>query len=234
MDHLDPTLREIWLMVLEEIEQQREIVVTKTEFNELKEIVRDLAAAQKRTEQRMGELAAAQQRTEQRVEELAQAQKRTEQRMEELANAQTQSQLEIAKLGREMQITRSQIGGLARTMAYALENEAYRQLPALLKTRAGLHFKERLIRTVIGGEEINFFAKAERDGQAVLVVGESVLKLDDVSKLKQVEQHVELVRQMLTEPVIPLIVTHFAHPVVLEKAYSKGIIVVQSFEWDEF
>jgi hypothetical protein len=220
MDHLDPTLREIWLMVLEEIEQQREMVVTKTEFNELKEIVRDLATAQKRTEQRMGELAAAQQRTEQRVEELAEAQK--------------QAQLEIAKLGREMQITRSQIGGLARTMAYALENEAYRQLPALLKTRAGLHFKERLIRTVIGGEEINFFAKAERDGQAVLVVGESVLKLDDVSKLKQVEQHVELVRQMLTEPVIPLIVTHFAHPVVLEKAYAKGIIVVQSFEWGEF
>lgn len=214
-------------MVLEEIEQQRELVVTKKEFNELKEIVRDLAHAQQRTERQMEKLATAQQRTEQRMEELAQAQT-------ELADAQKQAQLEIAKLGREMQITRTQVGGLARTMAYALENEAYRQLPALLKTRASLHFKERLIRTIIGGEEINFFAKAERDGQAVLVVGESVLKLDDVSKLKQVEQHVELVRQTLTETVIPLIVTHFAHPVVLEKACTKGIIVVQSFEWEVF
>lgn len=204
MDHLDPNLREIWLLVLAELEQQRDLVVTKTEFNELKEIVRDLAKAQQRTEQRM----------------------------EELAEAQTQAQLEIAKLGREMQTTRSQVGGLARTMAYSLENEAYRQLPALLKTRSGLLLKERLIRTVIGGEEIDFFAKAERDGQAMLVVGESVLKLDDVSKLKQVELHVELVRQTLAEPVIPLIVTHFAHPVVLEKAYGRGIIVVQSFEWE--
>lgn len=224
MDNLDPALREIWLMVLEELEQPRNLVVTKTEFNDLREIVRDLASAQKRTEHRMEELAQAQR-------ELASAQKRTEQRMEELADAQKQAQLEIAKLGREAQSTRSQVGGLARTMAYALENEAYRYLPGLLKTRSGLHFKERLIRTFIGGEEVNFFAKAERDGQTVLVVGESVLRLDDVSKLKQVEQHVELVHQTFEYPVIPIIVTHFAHPIVLEKACSKGIIVVQSFEW---
>jgi uncharacterized coiled-coil protein SlyX len=54
---------------------------------ELPSLVRALAEAQARTEQRMGELAQAQARTEQRVEELAQAQRGTEQRMGELAAA---------------------------------------------------------------------------------------------------------------------------------------------------
>src|SRR4030067_3689752 len=59
--------------------------VTKVEFNELKEVVKDLAEAQKRTELRVEELAEAQKRTELRIEEfaeaqrsLAEAQKRTE------------------------------------------------------------------------------------------------------------------------------------------------------------
>ncbi|MGQ9497926.1 MAG: hypothetical protein ACUVSP_06490, partial [Desulfotomaculales bacterium] len=76
-------------------------LVKTSDFNELKEIVRDLGAkmgelaqAQKQSETRLTrleavveELAQAQKRTEQRVEELAQAQKRTEQRVEELAQA---------------------------------------------------------------------------------------------------------------------------------------------------
>ena len=54
-------------LVYEELRQS----VTKTEFNELKGIVQELAQAQNRTEQQVEELAQAQNRTEQRVEELA-------------------------------------------------------------------------------------------------------------------------------------------------------------------
>jgi exonuclease VII small subunit len=53
--------------VLSEIVGQLERTVTREDFGELKQVVRDLGAAQ--------------QRTEQCVEELAQAQKRTEQTM---------------------------------------------------------------------------------------------------------------------------------------------------------
>ncbi len=102
LDHLDPRLREVFLLLIEELEQQ----VTKTEFNELKAIVADLtenrlarlenavialAEAQKRTEQRIGELTEAQQRAEQRltrledsIAELVEWQKRTEQRLTRL------------------------------------------------------------------------------------------------------------------------------------------------------
>ena len=58
----------------------RRLVLTE-ELLSLPQIVRDLAEAQQRTEQRVEELAEAQRRTEQRVEELAEAQRRTEQRI---------------------------------------------------------------------------------------------------------------------------------------------------------
>ena len=102
LEEIEPRLRGVLFAILEEIERQREETVTKKEFNELKEIVRELAEAQKRTEQRVEELAQAQKQTEIRltrlekvVEELAQAQKQTEIRLtrvekaiEELAQAQ--------------------------------------------------------------------------------------------------------------------------------------------------
>ncbi|HQG34443.1 MAG TPA: hypothetical protein PK175_06205, partial [Syntrophales bacterium] len=88
LDRLEPDLKEVLLSLLEEWERYREDTVTKVEFGELRDIVRDLAAAQQRTASRVEELAAAQQRTEARVEELAVAQQRTEARVEELAVAQ--------------------------------------------------------------------------------------------------------------------------------------------------
>lgn len=57
---------------------KEELEVRRTDFEELRGVVGDLAEAQKRTEIRMEELVQAQKRTEVRVEELVQAQKRTE------------------------------------------------------------------------------------------------------------------------------------------------------------
>jgi len=50
LEEVEPQLRGVLFAILEEIEQQREETVTKVEFNELKEIVRDLAKAQKQIE----------------------------------------------------------------------------------------------------------------------------------------------------------------------------------------
>ncbi|MCS6993771.1 MAG: hypothetical protein NZP74_08050 [Anaerolineales bacterium] len=85
-------------------EELRRLVLTR-EILELPEIVRELAQAQKRTEQRVEELAEAQKRTEQRVEELAEAQKRSEERLTrleqvvaELAEAQKRSEERLTRL----------------------------------------------------------------------------------------------------------------------------------------
>ncbi|MCU0615164.1 MAG: hypothetical protein MUD09_08830, partial [Desulfobacterales bacterium] len=100
IDKLEPGLREILFAILEEIGRQRKERVTKDDFQELKQIVRELVQAQARTEARMEELAQAQARTEVRMEELTQAQARTEARMEELAQAQARTEKELQKLAK--------------------------------------------------------------------------------------------------------------------------------------
>ncbi len=204
-------------LVYEELRQ----TVTKVEFNELKEVVRDLAQAQ---------------------QDLAQAQQRTEQRMEELAEAQQQTEKEIRILAKGLTETRSTVGGMARSMAYALENEAYRMIPALLKEKYGLELAERMVRTTIEGEEINLFGRGKRNGQEVLLVGETKSRLDERRLKKKKKQQKDIFEQLNDKlqavetaypdvELVPLVVTHYARPGILKQLQDKGIIVIQSFEW---
>ncbi len=74
LEKVDPTLREVLLAILEEIEKQRkqwEETVTKTEFNELKQIVSELAEAQKRTEEELKKLVGEHRKTREQLGGLA-------------------------------------------------------------------------------------------------------------------------------------------------------------------
>jgi hypothetical protein len=226
---ITPAIRKEIIQIIDD--RVKDVHVTKEDFSELKSIVRDIADTQKRTETRMEELTEAQKRTETRMEELAEAQKRTETRMEELAEAQTRTELSVAKLSDQQQTTRTELAGLARSVSYALENEAYRQLPLYLKEHYGIEVTERIVRLEMDGEEINLFARARKDGRDVLIVGEAELKLTSVGKLKQLEKHVALAGKKYEMECIPLMITHFARPQVFEAAQKKGILIVQSFEW---
>ena len=114
----------------------------------------------------MADLGAAQQRTEQRVEELAQSQKETSSEVTRLVHQVDRLVHQVDRVTKAVEITNSQVGGLGRSMAYALENEAYRHLPAYLAARHQLQVTQRFIRTEVGGKEINFFAEARRhDGE---------------------------------------------------------------------
>jgi hypothetical protein len=234
-------------------------LVKTSDFNELKAIVAELAAAQQRTEQRMGELAAAQQRTEQRMDELATAQQRTEQRMGELAAAQQRTEQRMGELAaaqqrteqavqtlaRGLKDTRAEVGGLSRSFSYALENEAYRTLPAFLASRYGIQLTDRFVRTELDGEEINFFGHATQNGENVIIVGEVKLRLDDRRKVEteagvvlrsaalvELERKLAVVRRHHPGiPLVPLLVTHYARPTILQEATEQGVTVVQSFEW---
>ncbi|GIV85764.1 MAG: hypothetical protein KatS3mg052_2771 [Candidatus Roseilinea sp.] len=201
-------------------------LVKTSDFNELKAIVAQLAQAQQRTEQRMEELAQAQQRTEQRMDMLAM-------RMEELAQ-------EMKLFARGLIQVRADLGGLSRSVGYALENEAYRMLPAFLLRQHNLQVTDRLVRTEIAGEEINIFGKARRNDQELLIVGETKLQLDERRSnrpeedetLAQLARKVQVVRQ--SHPgleIVPLLITHFARPSFVQRAAEQGVIVVQSFEW---
>ncbi len=72
--------------------------VLSEELLELPALVRQLAEAQARTEQRLTELTEAQARTEQRLTELAEAQQRTEQQLTALAEAQQRTEQRLIAL----------------------------------------------------------------------------------------------------------------------------------------
>ena len=95
----------------------------------------------------------------------------------------------------------------------------------------GLFLTEKMVRLELEGEEVNLFARGKKNGKDLLVVGEAELRLSSVGKLRQLEKKVALVKKTYPGDCIPLLITHFARPQVLEAARERGIIVVQSFEW---
>jgi hypothetical protein len=190
--------------------------LSKTFFG-AKQSIGTLAQAQARTDEEMRNISASLGVIIQSLNRLEQAQARTEEKVDRLEQA--------------IHDLRSQTGGIGRTMAYALENEAYRELPAYLQKHHGIEIRERFVRRIIGGEEINVFATGRHNGEEVLIVGEAVTRLDDARKFGQLEKNMNAVRKEYGKTVIPLIVTHFAISVMLEKAAKAGVLVVQSFEW---
>ncbi|WP_461833383.1 hypothetical protein [Desulfothermus sp.] len=221
LEKVEPSTREVLIAVLEEIERQREESVTKKEFNELKDIVFDLAEAQKKTEQRVNELAEAQKRTEQRLNELAEAQQRTEQ--------------ELKKLIGEHRKTREQLGGLAHTVGYILEDRAYVGLPPLLEKEKNIKLISPLKRDYLEigpGKyvELNIIGKAKRNGNTIWVVGEckTQLKKRDVDNfLKTISK----VKDFIGTEIFPVLVTYQSSPPVQRYVKEKGIDLYFSYQF---
>ena len=162
-----------------------------------------------------------------------------------MAEAQRRTEIKVAELAEDIRIlvrglgeTRSEVGGLSRSVSYALENEAYRGLPKVLKRSYGIELKDRLIRAEIGGKEINIFGRAKRDGRDVLVVGEAKLRLDERRKkgerdvFEELEEKGRAVRwEYGEEEIVSVLITHYATKGFMREAKERNIIVIQSFEW---
>ena len=200
LEEIEPRLRGVLFAILEEIERQREETVTKKEFNELKEIVRELAEAQKRTEQR--------------VEELAQAQKCTEQ--------------ELQKLIKEHAKTREQVGGLSSTVGYILENEAMKALPTLLAQEFGLKIEGRFVRKFVKDKkgrpiEVNIIGEAIKNGKKIVIIGEAKAQLSKNKVLEFLRKRMKPLQEVFGE-IFPILITHMiTQPDVEEYAHKHGI-----------
>jgi len=194
LESLDPVFRDIFLSLFEEVEKSREQSVTKDEFRELKEIVRELAEAQKRTEQ------------------------------------------ELQLLTAEHRKTRKQVGGLAMTVGYRLEDEAFKALPSLLKRDHGIEIEGRLKRQFIADNkgrmiEVNIFGKAMRDGRQFVILGESKSqlskKLVDEFIVKKLSQFSDVFKD-----IFPVLVTYMTtEPSVEEHARKKGVALYYSYDF---
>jgi len=219
-------------------ERIREKHVTREDFTELKDIVKELSIEVKEISSEIKELAEAQKGTQKEVgrldksmQELAEAQKETQKEMKE-------AQKEIKILAQAMNYTRRDLGGITSTLGYMLENEAYRVLPNMLKSKYGIEVKEKFLRRSIRSlgikaeGEINIFSHGvyEDKGTEVVIIGEAKSQLgkddiddflDLVAKLKKFGEGKRFL----------LLVTHYARETVVEYAKEKGVEVIQSFEW---
>ena len=214
---------------------------TKADFDELKGIVRELAQAQKRTEERVEELAQAQQelaqaqkRTEERVEELAQAQqelahaqKRTEERVEELAQAQRRTEEALQALMR-------QVGGLSETIGGDIEDIAYIVLHDVLKREFGwkVGVLQRTWQTWDKQpEEVNIFGQAfdpARPDVTIWVVGEAKHNLSMKEVIRFTKQ-LERARRRLGGEIFPVCFCYRARPEVQEMVKANRINLVFSY-----
>ena len=207
LEEIEPRLRGVLFAILEEIERQREETVTKKEFNELKEIVKELAEAQKQAEIRLTRL-------EKVVEELAQAQKRTVE--------------ELQKLIKEHAKTREQLGGLSITVGYVLENEAMKALPTLLEQEFGLKAKGRFVRKFVKDKEgrpieVNIIGEAVKNSKKIVIIGQSKLRLSKGDILEFLRDKI-IPFEEIFEEIFPILITHMiTQPDVEEYAYKNGI-----------
>jgi len=214
-------------LLAETFNDSNENPVKTSDFNEMKEIVRDILVIQKRTEIKIEELAEAQKRTEIKVEELAVTQR-------ELAEAQKRTEIEVTELAKAQRETRQTVGSVTGTLGIWLENEAYRNLPAFLERKHGITITNRLIREYVDGEEIDILAEGKRGETEVLIVAESknTLAAEDLTLLKRKVEAVKTHYQKLNgREIVPLMVVHRAREKEIKRANNEGVIVVQSFEW---
>lgn len=125
-------------------------------------------------------------------------------------------------------------------MRWRMRPEAYRALPALFATQYGITIDERFVRTEIDGREVNLFARGQRNGKPVYIVGETKLQLDERRNnhraferiMQQLKEQVAAVQERHPEAeVVPMLLTHYARPSFRQRAEEEGIIIIQSFEW---
>jgi len=164
-------------------------LVTRRDFAELRAVVADLAASEKR-------LAIAQERTETRVEELAVAQKETQAELKKLAashdrlagshdrlaisHEQTQSDVhELTRISKEVLWSlgdlRKQVGGLSNSVGHGLEAYAMERIPKLLEQRFGFITESSAPENIGGdGEEYAFdvVCRGTLDGHRMVVLCE--------------------------------------------------------------
>ncbi len=233
IESLEPTLRDILLGLAEEVERAHQESIIKEDFHELKEIVKDLAASQNRTDLQVKELVEAQKRTERRVEELAEAQKRTEHKIEELTEAQRKTEISLNNLINKVGTIEERLEDISNSVGYTLENKSYTALPFLLKDD-GIKISGKIIRRyypiVDKNYQINIFAKAKKDDKDILLLGEVKVR----PSKKEIDRFLKIAEWIKKEEgwvdTYLLFVAHDYHPDIEVYLREKSIRYFWSYE----
>ena len=194
-------------------------LVRADDFNELKGIVKELAHAQQRTEQRVEDLAEAQQH-------LAEAQQHTEQALQQLTR-------QVDGLARQMGGLARQVGGMSDRMGGDLEEVAAIMIHDVLERELGWQIDEldRAWQMWNGEEEeIDVFGQAHdplRPDTTLWIVGEVKFNLT----MRDVERFTFLLARAaghLEGEIVPVCFSYRVRPSVREATKMAGYHLVLS------
>jgi hypothetical protein len=164
--------------------------VTKVEFNELKEIVSELAEAQRKTEQRL--------------EELAEAQKKTEE--------------SLNKLIKRVDNIEVQLGGLSMAVGYGIEDKLYPHISKFAQKYFGITVEDTVLRKNViypdgKFDEINLYISGKKDEKDVLVLGECKAQpgKKDIDKFMKM---VSRLKDFFKKEIFPFVVGYTFNPIV--------------------
>ena len=245
---MDPTAAEKIVDVIGSVYEELKNSVTKTEFNELKEIVRELAERVSDLTKRVDTLTIRMDELTQRVDTLTIRMDELTQRVETLTNRMDELTANVSRLEHtvedlvgemkrmkvSMQDMKQEIGGLSHTVGYRLEDEAMKSLPSLLKRDFSIDTEGMLVRDYIeiGPKkyvELNIWGHGLRSGKPVEIIGEakSQLKKKDVDQFLQT---LKILEPLINKPIIPLLVTYQTSVDVRRYIQGKNIALYFSYQ----
>ena len=233
------------------LENQRRIVGILEQLNRLSQrfeaMLQDVREQQQETrsqlqsvQQTLQELVHAQARLEARMTALEQRQDRTEQRLDDLTATVQKMQEEMAEMRAEFedrfQMLHRRLEGISHSLGYFLENRALVVLPILLKRVYGIEVEgdlERRYVNVAGKmRQINIIGYGVRDGQRLLIVGETKVR----PSKKEIARFLKTCEGLAEQeglPLFPLIVAHDFPPEVQRFLEQEGVLAVPSYRIDK-
>lgn len=154
LEDLDPKMKDVLMCFMEEVEEKTRIIsVGRSDFEELKGIVRQLAETQNRTEQRLDALAESQW-------ELTEAQKRTE--------------ISVRALSIGLKDLRTQVGGLSMAVGYGIEDRLIPHIKHFALQEFGMEVTLVDRRNIVYSDgkydEINLYVEGKKDSVPVFLI----------------------------------------------------------------
>jgi hypothetical protein len=227
-------LDDIRMVEVQRATETRELKVGLRNLTEqvtlLAEAQRDLAEAQRHTDERVGELAEAQRHTDNRMAEMVEAQGHLDLRMADMAEAQQDMARAQAGTQATLKDLALMVGGLANDFGLQLEDFSAALLPPWL---ARYHDIEGLTLgrqhlTLASGEvtEVDLMGTGQRAGEALVVVGECRARLGGGEARRLADKLDRVAETMAGRQMLRLIVAMSIHPSAEDVARERDILLI--------
>ena len=204
LEAIEPPLKEVLIALLEEVEKQREVSITRKEFLEFA----------KTTEENF-------QRVWKAIEALAEAQKKTEEEVRKLAKGLRETRQMVGGLSDTVgySLEDRAIKSLPQLLREQYQIEVKGRLVRKFIEYNGLK------------DEVNIVGEAERDGRSLYILGEAKARLSKkhIDKFLKRIQRLKFYK-VITEDNFMFFVTYSAEPEIEEYAKDKGIEIIWSSE----